>query len=351
MELIINSSCEQKPYCPGGWIGLGFSGAGKTNSLQLAIIRFLMILIMLGSSLMSQGQSVDVKASLDSDFLLIGSQAKITLEATKAAEDKVSFPIILDTVSRAIEVLERSPIDSIVNESQQTVLSQTLTVTSFEGGYHVIPPFQFLAKRGTVVDTLMTNPLSIEILLVPVDTTQAIKPIKAPEDIPITLKEVMPWILGGLLLLAIILGIYIFLKKRKKPEEEVIRQIPKEPAHVIAFRALDKLKAEKLWQAGEVKGFHSKLTEILRLYLEHRFQIPALERTSDEVFDSLNSKGLATQIPFEDLQHTMRLADLVKFAKGKPQPSENDRSLEKAYEFVQKTIYTSPVIPDKTEEE
>ncbi len=307
----------------------------------------------------SFGQQIEVSATIDSLYILIGSQTNITLEVTKPSSRDVQFPLILDTLSRDIEVLDQTPLDSTsLAEEQNTRLTKTLTVTSFEGGYHTIPPFKFFTKNEVGgIDTLMTNPLSLEVLLVPVDTTQAIKPIKAPEEIPYTIRDAMPWILGGLLLLAIVLGIIFFLRRKKEPEAPVLRPIPKEPAHVIAYRELDKLKEEKLWQSGEVKAFHSRLTEIIRGYIEHRFQIPALERTSDEVFKSFKDKELAEKIPFEDLHRMLMLADLVKFAKGQPEPSENHNSLEQAYAFVQKTFNilieekpTSDLV-DTTEEE
>ncbi len=285
------------------------------------------------------GQQIQVKASLDSTYLLIGAQTKLKLEATKPNDAELSFPLILDTITHSIEVLESSPIDTSLLENDLISLKKELLITSFEGGLHEIPPFRFFttAIDGTV-DTLLTDPLQLEILLVPVDTSQAIKPIKGPESLPITLKEILLWTLGGFGLVLLAVGILLFYKRRKKPEEAVIiKRVYKEPAHIIALRNLDKLKNEKRWQSGKIKAFHSKLTDIVREYIEHRFQIPALEKTSHEVFDYFRNTGLADNVPFEQLQQMLYLADMVKFAKGQPKPDENERSLELAYEFVEKT--------------
>ncbi len=303
------------------------------------IKRRLYILIFLLDCLTANAQEVSVKATLDSTYLLIGGQMNVTLEASQPIGEKVQFPSFTDTLTRSVEVLNITDPDTSLTDDQHSRISRQLTITSFDSGYHVIPPFPFLIKNNNGgTDTLLTNPLGLEVLFVPVDTSQAIKPIKGPADMPYTLKDAMPWILGGLLAAAIVAGLYFYFKKRKKPEEVAVRAKPKEAPHVIAFRELDKLKEEHLWQSGELKAYHSRLTDIVREYIEHRFQIHTLERTSEEILTSFKNTGLDKNVPFESLQQMLHQADLVKFAKGKPQPEDNVRSMEQAYDFVKKTI-------------
>lgn len=296
------------------------------------------IIVFLFGWLAVSAQEVSVKAALDSTHLLIGGQMNVTLEVNQPAGVQVQFPTFTDTLTRSIEILDASTPDTSLTDDQRSRIIQRLTITSFDSGYQVIPPLAFLVKNqngGT--DTLLTNSLGLDVLLVPVDTSQAIMPIKGPADMPYTLQDALPWILGGLLAIAIAIGLFLYFKKRKKPEE-VVRTKPKEAPHVIAFRELDKLKEEHLWQSGELKAYYSRLTDIVREYIEHRFQIHTLERTSDEVLASFKNAGLADQVPFENLQQLLYQADLVKFAKGKPQPEDNMRSLEQAYDFVKQTI-------------
>ena len=287
----------------------------------------------------ANAQQMGVTARLDSTHLLIGQQMQVALEVNHPVGSSVQFPAFTDTLTRSIEILEMSTRDTFVKADGFAQIIQRLTITSFDSGYHIIPPIPFFIKNtDESTDTLQTNPLGLEILLVPVDTTQAIKPIKEPADIPYTLRDVLPWILSGLLLAAVAFGVYLYFKKRKKPETAAVRSTPKEAPHVIAMRALAKLKDEQLWQSGELKAYHSKLTDIIREYIEHRFQIHTIERTSDEILTSLGTAGLAKQIPFANLQQILHQADLVKFAKGKPLPEDNVRSLEIAYDFVKQTM-------------
>ena len=272
-----------------------------------------LLLILCSNSTWSQ--ETTAKASLDSTFLLIGNQTKLKLEVNKPMDVGVTFPNLIDTIIREIEVLETSPIDSSNSEDGQTILSRTYTVTSFDTGYHILPAFEFLVNRSDAsVDTIKTKQLALEVLLVPVDTSQAIKPIKGPETIPLSWRDWLPWVLGSLLALVLI-GVLIFFLTRKKKEEAPTIRVPKEPAHVIALRELDQLKAAKMWQGGDIKGYHSQLTEIIRAYIEHRFQIQALEQTSDQVIRSFEYAGLSNSVPIEELKQLLFLADLVKFCQ------------------------------------
>lgn len=301
-------------------------------------------LIFLSSMHVVCGQQVEVKASLDSTNILIGSQLKVTLEVSKPKGVAVAFPFLKDTITKSVEVLDISGTDSILLEEGQVRLSRLLTVTSFDSGYHVMPPFPFYVqqKGSNQIDTITTNSLAFTVHLVAVDTSQTIKPIKELEQFPFTFREALPYILLGLLVLAIGFGVYLYFKRRQKPEQEVIFSKPKEPAHRIALRALDELKAERLWQAGEIKNYHARITDILRVYLEQRFQIDAIEQTSSEILITIQQNDLKSRMPFEALKNIFLRSDMVKFAKGQPSLDENLGSLDMAYDFVKQTIKAEP---------
>ncbi len=302
-------------------------------------ILIIVVCIFWGIGTTSFAQQVEVRASLDSNLILIGAQTNLRLEVFKPEGLSVVFPPVLDTLARNVEVIDVTPVDSVKTEQGKVRLTRNYTITSFDSGYHQIPPLPILALgQNEQYDTFYTQPLGIDTWLVPVDTSLAIKPIKGPENIPLSFREVLPWILGILLVVALAAGGYFYLKKRKqRPAPEAKPPKPQEPPYVIALRELDQLKNDKLWQAGKVKDHHARLSEIMRKYIESRFQIPALEHTNDEIFSAFQHSGLVDKVPYESLRQMLFLADLVKFAKGKPQPSDNHRSMEQAYEFVEQT--------------
>ena len=110
-----------------------------------------------------------------------------------------------------------------------------------------------------------------------------------------------------------------------------------DPAHEIAFRQLEKLKEDKLWEKGDLKGYYTRLTEIVRLYLENRYSILSLELTTIETLAELKKNGFKEDDTYRKLRTVLTGADLVKFAKFNPESSENELLFEYSWEFVEKT--------------
>jgi hypothetical protein len=132
-----------------------------------------------------------------------------------------------------------------------------------------------------------------------------------------------------------------FLKRFSKRGREAVLPVRTEPAHVIALRELEKLKAEKLWQNGETKKYYTRLTEILRRYLEDRFGVFSLELTTSETLEALIKTGFRKDESYNRLKSVLNEADLVKFAKYKPEPSENEQAFDNSRDFVDATKITS----------
>ena len=174
----------------------------------------------------------------------------------------------------------------------------------------------------------------MRVKIAPADTTAKIFDIIKPYKAPITIGEVLPW-----LLIAAITGILIwtalrFLRKLKKSKTGIETFIPTDPAHVIAFRELERLKNEELWQKGEIKKYYTKLTEILRQYLENRFRVYSLELTTAETLEALVKTGFKKDGSYNNLKTVLTGADLVKFAKYNPVASENESHFQNSWNFV-----------------
>lgn len=320
--------------------------------------KLLYILTFLILNLGLSAQSVDVNAKIDTNFLLIGEQTQIELKVQYRLDGEpvyVKFPALTDTISEFIEIITTSSIDTIYPDANDLSLVQQIqriTVTSFDSGSYVIPYFEFNINNGL----FQTGPLLIEVRPMKVDTAEAIFDIKGPIEVPFSFID---WIKANWIWIAIVLAILIgaillirFLKNRPEKiiEEEVIPEIP---PHVIALKELEKLREDKLWQNGKVKLFHSKISEIIREYLEKRYQVNALENTTDEIIQSIRYHSI---IPNQTtkLKQILVLSDLVKFAKEQPLASENDMSLLNAIDFVENTkqeiINTEQSLPPLREE-
>ncbi|MCC6690870.1 MAG: hypothetical protein IT235_04995 [Bacteroidia bacterium] len=288
-------------------------------------------------------QDIKVFAKLDSNSIRIGEQTKIHLSVNykgHKGDVRVQWPAFSDTLINKVEIVSVSKIDTTIpNKNDLLSLTQTqaITITSFDSGFYAIPPFKFIVN-GDTAHPYETEAILLQINNIPVDTTQAIKDIKPPLYEPFSWRELIPYAYWALGAIVAILAIYYTIKKltKSKPKEKVKEKI-KTPPHVIALQELEKLRNEKLWQQGMTKQYHSRITDILRLYIEKRFKIPAMEQTSDEIMIGFRSV-LIDQESKTKLKQLFLLADLVKFAKEDPLPNENELNLTYAFDFVNGTL-------------
>lgn len=300
--------------------------------------KFTLVVIISLISFTTYSQNITLNAEIDTNSILIGDHFNMKITLSQPSNIKIDFPLFADTIPNSVEILSASKVDTVVANGMLN-LKQDLVLTSFDSGPHEILPLDFVIHIDTLTDTIRTRQLFYEVFTIPPDTSlQDIKDIKPPFDAPISFREYLPYILVGLGIILLIIAIWWFMKKRKKNEPITrIIQKPKEPAHVIAFRELDELKEKKLWQQGKIKEYHTELTEIVRKYIEFRFNVMALEQTSDEILSTFRNRNLCEAENLQLLNQIFFLADLVKFAKANPLPDEHDSGMRNAYTFVSNT--------------
>jgi len=291
----------------------------------------------------SFGQEVKATAKLDTNVISIGDQIKLHLKVQHPSDLLFNWAAPPDSLGK-IEILESSKIDTLGKKDSSVITqTQTITITSFDSGFYAIPPFIFHYKKGkdTTDYIAETEPILLTVNTIQVDTTKAFKDIKGPLDTPYNFAEFWAqykwYVLSCLVLLLIILGVWYYLTHRKKVVPVVVEKVITRPAHEIAIEELKKVEAEKLWQQGFLKQYYSSVSDIIRAYIEHRFQIIAMELTTDEIVSQFNSRPINPQAK-EKLIHLLRLSDLVKFAKVQPLPNEHDLCLADAYDFVNLTM-------------
>jgi len=313
-------------------------------------IKILLVLIVATLAGNLKAQQIKATASLDSTNILIGDQVKLFLEIDHPKGVDVTFPQVPDTIAGYIEVLGKTAIDTFEGDKSDNIKQvQAYTITSFDSGSYRIPPYWFGINTDGTVDSVPSNGVTLNVYTMQIDTTKGPADIKMPYGAPLTLKEVTPYILGVILIGAIIFFLLYSIKRKKKNKPLFVRpQKPKEPAHVVALRELDRIKDEKVWQKGKTKLYYSELTDTLRTYIEDRFEIRAMEQVTDEILDSFrHQKGLLNDKNFSNLTQILQLADLVKFAKYEPLPDDDNLALVNAYFFVNETKKEEAKKPDE----
>ncbi len=309
------------------------------------------LLLLFSTGIHAQG--IKATARLDTSSILIGDQVKLELQVTHPAKQKVTFPAWADSLSK-IELLSLNKKDTLASTDASVITErQSFLITSFDSGHYVIPPFKFTVE-GDTGNFSETEALLLSVYAPAVDTTQAIKEIKGPLDVPFSFKELLPYIGWGLLaiiVIGVLIGLYFRYKKQNKPGEEIIK-IPSRPAHETALEALDELEKEKVWQSQEngVKLYHSRISDIVRIYIEDRYKIPAMELTTDEILNNFKRTSMDAELK-EKLRQLLQLSDLVKFAKAQPLPNEHELSLRNAFDFITSTIPAVKPLKKEKEEE
>ena len=295
------------------------------------------IALFLSFPLLLLSQKVSVSGNIDKNVINIGEQSKLKLSVSVPSNARIQWPELGDTIIREIEIVDKGKVDTTVSGGMNNYV-QTLTVTSFDSGYYSIPPFVFHVTFANGKDTVVTtNGIMYEVHTVTIDTTGDIKDIRPVAQVPVTFREIIPYILLSVLLVAIVIGIYflvIYYKKKKKSQGGLFRPKVVIPPHRKALDDLYALEKQKLWQCGEVKEYYFNITSILREYIANQFGIDAIEMVTDDIFKELNRIGKCQSQDIKIANDIFVLSDFVKFAKHLPEPEENGKVLEDAYAFV-----------------
>jgi len=259
-------------------------------------------------------------AQLDTNSILIGEQTNFTIK--NELSNTSIWPTYEEFLVEGVEIIQANKLDTSEN-----IISQTFTITAWDSGSYYIPAIEF-------AENSKTEGLVLNVQTVILEEGAELKDIKQPIEEPIGWSDIWPWLLGIslLILIAYILKKYVFNTKK-----QIKKIIPKViiPADVTALKELTKLNKQQLWQSGRIKEYQSELSEIIRRYTENRFNFIALELATDEILKELKSRLNTEQLA--NIRTLLHRADLAKFAKSKPNDSENEESMTLAKQFVNNT--------------
>lgn len=280
-----------------------------------------------------------VSAAIDSTTLFIGDQTDLHLRATCEAGEQVQMPVLAEQLVDGIEIVDRTIVDTTTLQDGRVQYNQYLTLTSFQDSLFYIEPLAFVSGDDTVwSESLMLNvvqPFEMD------STDMAITDIKGIYKAPIWWWGILRWVLLALAMAGVgVGGYYLITYLRNRFGDASATDVPTEPlrpAEEVALEKLDAIREQKIWQSGQVKEYHTQLTDVVREYIARRFEVSSTEQTSDETLRAMRGLLSDKKELYEDLRKMLTLADLVKFAKWTTTPDENELSLRSAYAFVKET--------------
>lgn len=299
------------------------------------MMRWAYIAICLVAGTNSYGQELRMQFQGPSS-ILIGEQTRIKLVSRGVPDALQQWPALSGKMESGVEVLLKDSISDRTND----IYEQEMVITAFDSGFLTIDSV-FMLVEG---DTVFSNSLTLEVQLVEVDTTQDIRDIKDIAEVSGTPQEEETqekssnwfasnwyWLLGGALLIGLVL-FFILRKKRQSTPAPPARSPAEE-----AFYRLSQLESQGMWQKGDIKGYYVELSDILRRYIERRYDFRAMEKTTGELMS-----GIRSRIADSALQHALKsvleLSDMAKFAKASHSEADHRASIESAKRFVQQTL-------------
>lgn len=282
-----------------------------------------------------------VSAAIDSTTLFIGDQTDLHLRATCEVGEQVQMPVLTEQLVNGIEIVDRTIVDTTTLQDGRVQYNQYLTLTSFQDSLFYIEPLAFMSGDDTVwSESLMLNvvqPFEMD------STDMAITDIKDIYKAPIWWWGILRWVLLALAIVGIgVGGYYLITYLRNRYGNAPTTDVPTEPlrpAEEVALEKLDAIREQKIWQNGQVKEYHTQLTDVVREYIARRFEVSSTEQTSDETLRAMRGLLSEKKELYDALRKMLTLADLVKFAKWTTTPDENELSLRSAYTFVKETTY------------
>ena len=290
--------------------------------------------------------SAQVTSSIDSTKIKIGEQITYKIQVEADTTDLVVFPE--GQTFSPLEMIESYKIDTTKVESKYNFIKK-YGLTQFDSGVYTIP-----RQKVVIGDkTFFTDSLKVQVNNIEVDTTkQGLYDIKPFIEVEKSTSNFWRNLLYVLLALAIVAALIYWFVWRKKPltEEEQIALLP---PYDRAKLALKKLDESQYLKNEAIKEYYSELTFIIRKYLDEKVYDRALESTTDELIRMLKLLKEGNQIELsnddiKNLETIFKRADLVKFAKSKPDIAlaEIDRNtIDMEIDNVKEAL------PEPTEEE
>lgn len=268
-----------------------------------------------------------VSATIDVSEVEVGDDVTLTLTVTHPPEGHfVPPPETLFAPFSVIEhwLLEVSPVETrLLYRVAAYQLPGDLELGALELSYR--------GEDGEI-GVLATDPIPIRVVTSLTPDITDIHDIKRQVVLTVPRNwSLLWWLLAALLLAAIAYIIYRRFRKEPDSEAAPVWTAPLPRPDVEAEAALARLAERKLIENHRIELFFTELTDIMKRYAGRRFDVPYLERTTDEILSDLRDQ------PVTGLRDILEAADLVKFAKTMPEQDEARSSFALARTLIRTT--------------
>ncbi len=297
------------------------------------------ILILICCLLVPRGQPpVQLDSQPDLTQVTVGDLIRFTLTVTAVPGVEVVLPEP-DPDLGEFEVLGHE-VAGPVDEEGNRIWTVAYTLALYETGSFEIPPITVgYGGDGIESGSVRTEEHSVRVESTLSDDSKDILDIKGPLEIPRSLWSLWPWAVAVVAVAALIL---VYLRRRGGETPSAVSRQPRLPPYDEAYQALCRLRDSGLLEEGRLKPYFTRLSEIIRRYLERRYPIQAMESTTTEVLDQLRKMAFGLE-ELQLFQDFFPCCDLVKFAKYAPPVPEQKRVTQLAFRILEVTRPAEPL--------
>lgn len=294
---------------------------------------FTAALLALFASASLHAQDVRVKVEVDSLTSRIGEWIEARVLVDVPSGQTVVLPEKAEDFG-GIDVVRSEP-EERTAEAGRTRIERAYTLIVFDtGAVPLSARVIWRVKGDTTTYVANSDPLTLQVAGVEIDTTASFKDITDVLDVPLSIWDY-------LLIIAIVLAVlaaawygWRFYRRRRNRSEGIVPDEPDVPAYDLALEQLHAIEHARLWERGEHKSFQSDVTGVLRAYIERAHEVPALEQTTHEIVGGVALAGFAPE-SVAKLEQLLERADMTKFARYVPSVDEHRASLVGAYDVLE----------------
>ena len=284
----------------------------------------------------------EVKVATSTKNIKIGEQIEYKISVQAPADAAVVFPE--GQTFGALEMVKTNPTDTL-KEAGKFRLEKAYYLTQFDEGKYTIPQQKIqISHKDFYTDSLLVevHNVAVDTLKQPLYDAKPIAEVTSPSS-----SHLWLWIVGIVALLLTAAALYFFVFRKKKLSAEEERK--KLPPFERAIQDLKDLQNSKYLIESQHKAYYTRLTDIVKEYLEDEVHILAKESTTDELLAKINDlqqtgKLHLSEETINNLKRVLQNADLVKFAKSKPSDNNAEYDRETIENVVIKTQEAIPVI-------
>lgn len=262
--------------------------------------------------------------------LTVGDRFEVSLAVTSPKGSLVTGPLA-DSMGGFAVAEEKRKTRSRAGHDESVY---RLSMAGFKAGRHRLPTFVFLVQSPAGMDTLTSDSASVTIASVLSPTMQDIHGLAPAETFPNRMLWIVPAVVALLAALAL-LGRRLYRRLRKIRELALAPLPPWEEA----LAALDAMPWREWLEAGQAKRYYYALSQVLKRYIERRFEFAAVEQTTTEILLSMRAHKTPMR---DDIGRFFSRYDLVKYAKWVPPVEEAESAIGQVREFVVKTKPEEP---------